>query len=630
MMIKYARTEYLLALLLPFFPFTVWAADMVDTQQPEQLPSIVKFVTVQESTALASPLVVPIASPAVSTKKTVAKAHSAVKKPSPKPVAKVVAVVQKPSTPPSQQPATVNVANNKPVVVVKPSSKPVVKVVAVVQKPSTPQAQQPATVNVANNKPVVVVKPSPKPVVKVVAVVQKPKAAALPTKPLEDITLLATQPAVATATTETTDTADVAKIDLPTIVTAVLNNNRNLLYAKAKVAENKGDLLRSKAQFLPSISGEFSFERYDGGTIFVREQPVDVKRKTYYPKLVFDLPIPLGGATIFQVQSSKAQLKASEFAVDKTIQEQLLKAVKAYYSVQASEGKIIAAKQALQEAESNTHYQQSRMKTGVGKKLDWLQAQGTQSTQAMNLASAQTQRLLNLADLENVLARPVLGQAVVKQESTAVPQAWVSETLTLEECLKQAKINRPDLKELDAQLQEAKADLRTIKARLAPTINLGSYVGGVGPDLNNLNSVAQAGVRARVDFLNQMGVDAIAKIKMQKAKVEQKLQEIEIRISETQRSTLEAYQRVQLLRQQRQLLEAKLTANQEAYRIAKLRQNNQVGIYLEVSQTLNDLVATQTEYITTIMQYNSAQAELLLQMGQLSPAILLGLSTTAP
>ena len=180
-------------------------------------------------------------------------------------------MVQKPSTPQAQQPATVTVANNKPaVVVVKPSSKPVVKVVAVVQKPSTPQAQQPATVNVANNKPVVVVKPSPKPVVKVVAVVQKPKAAALPTKPLEDITLLATQPAVATATTETTDTADVAKIDLPTIVTAVLNNNRNLLYAKAKVAENKGDLLRSKAQFLPSISGEFSFERYDGGTIFVR------------------------------------------------------------------------------------------------------------------------------------------------------------------------------------------------------------------------------------------------------------------------------------------------------------------------------------------------------------------------
>ena len=510
------------------------------------------------------------------------------------------------------------------------------KVVAIVQK-ATPHTKA----NASTTKPVVVAENTSKPPVKVVAIVQKAtphtKANANATKHVvqkntfaEDITLVAVQPAVTTATTETAQTTGTLKIDLPTVVTAVLNNNRNLLYAKAKVAENKGDLLRAKAQFLPSISGEFSFERYDGGTIFVREQPVDVKRKTYYPKLVFDLPIPLGGATIFQLQSSKAQLKASEFAVDKTTQEQLLKAVKAYYSVQAAEGKIIAAKQALQEAQENTHYQQSRMRTGVGKKLDWLQAQGTQSTQAMNLASAETQRLLNLADLESVLAKPVLGQAAVKQESTTVPQNWISEKLTLEECLKQAGTNRPDLKELDAQLQEAKADLRTVKARLAPTINLGSYVGGVGPDLTNLNSVTQAGVRARVDFLNQMGVDAIAKIKMQKAKIEQKVQEIEIRISETQRATLEAYQRVQLLRQQRMLLEAKLTANQEAYRIAKLRQNNQVGIYLEVSQTLNDLVATQTEYITTIMQYNSAQAELLLQMGQLSPAIILGLNTTAP
>jgi hypothetical protein len=47
---------------------------------------------------------------------------------------------------------------------------------------------------------------------------------------------------------------------------------------------------------------------------------------------------------------------------------------------------------------------------------------------------------------------------------------------------------------------------------------------------------------------------------------------------------------------------------------------------LEVSQTLNDLVATQSEFVTTLMQYSAAQAELLFQMGQLTPAVLLGLT----
>jgi outer membrane protein TolC len=414
-------------------------------------------------------------------------------------------------------------------------------------------------------------------------------------------------------------------IDLPLVIEQVLNNNRQLLYAKSKVTENKAEQLRAKAQFLPSITGEFSYENYDGGTIFIRQDPVQVKRKTYYPKLVFDLPIPLGGANFFQLQAAKYQLQSSLYAVDKTTQEQLLKGVKAYYTVQASEGKIQAAKQALKESEENTLYQQSRMKSGVGKKLDWLQAQSTQANQSLSLLSAENQRFLGLADLETLLAKPVLGQSTVKKESS-IPKFWIPDTLTMEQCLKEAKANRPDLKELDAQLAEARADLRTIKSRLVPTVNLGSYVGGVGPNLDSLTNVFQAGIRARVDILNQLGLDAIGRIKSQKAKIEQKTIELETRLAESQRQTLESYQRVQLLKQQRELLESKLIANQEAYRIAKLRQSSQVGIYLEVSQTLNDLVATQSEFVTTMMQYNTAQADLLFQMGQLTPAILLGLT----
>ena len=317
------------------------------------------------------------------------------------------------------------------------------------------------------------------------------------------------------------------------------------------------------------------------------------------------------------------------YGVDKTTQEQLLKGVKAYYNVQASEGKIQAAQQALKESEENTLYQQSRMKAGVGKKLDWLQAQGTQANQSLNLLVAENQRFLGLADLETILAKPVLGVSEIKQEAS-VPQFWIPETLTLEQCLKEAQTNRPDLKELQSQLAEARADLRTIKSRLVPTINLGSYIGGVGPGLSDLSNVFQAGIRARVDLLNQLGVDVLGRIRSQKARIEQKTIELETKLAESQRQTLESYQRVQLLKHQRELLESKLIANQEAYRIAKLRQASQVGIYLEVSQTLNDLVATQSEFVTTMMQYNSAQADLLFQMGQLTPAILLGLNLQAP
>jgi outer membrane protein TolC len=444
------------------------------------------------------------------------------------------------------------------------------------------------------------------------------------------ISLLSTTDSTPTNEMEgVTETAEPIIIDLPLVIEQVLNNNRQLLYAKSKVSENKAEQLRARAQFLPNITGEFSYENYDGGTIFIRQEPVQVKRKTYYPKLVFDLPIPLGGANFFQLQSAKYLVQSALYGVDKTTQEQLLKGVKAYYNVQASEGKIQAAKQALKESEENTLYQQSRMKAGVGKKLDWLQAQGTQANQSLNLLVAENQRFLGLADLETILAKPVLGISEIKQEAS-VPQFWIPETLTLEQCLKEAQTNRPDLKELQSQLAEARADLRTIKSRLVPTINLGSYIGGVGPELGDLSKVFQAGIRARVDLLNQLGVDSIGRIRSQKARIEQKNIELETKLAESQRQTLESYQRVQLLKHQRELLESKLIANQEAYRIAKLRQASQVGIYLEVSQTLNDLVATQSEFVTTMMQYNSAQAELLFQMGQLTPAILLGLNPQTP
>ena len=456
--------------------------------------------------------------------------------------------------------------------------------------------------------------------------IDKTSSVSLLSTPTSSVNLLAS---AGGTVTEALEAEKPILIDLPMVIDQVLQNNRQLLYAKAKVSENKAERLRAIAQFMPSVTGEFSYENYDGGTIFIRQEPVQVKRKTYYPKLVFDLPIPLGGANFFQLQSAKYQLQSSLYGLDKTTQEQLLRGVKAYYTVQASEGKIQAAKQALKESEENTLYQQARMKTGVGKKLDWLQAQSTQANQSLSLLVAENQRFLGLADLETILAKPVLGQSEIKQEAS-VSQFWISETLTLEQCLQEAQANRPDLKELTAQLAEARADLRTLKARLLPTVNLGSYIGGVGPQLDNLSNVFQAGIRARVDFLNQMGLEGIGRIKSQKAKVEQKTLELETRLAESQRQTLESYQRVQLLKQQRELLEAKLIANQEAYRIAKLRQASQVGIYLEVSQTLNDLVGTQTEFVTTIMQYNAAQAELLFQMGQLTPAILLGLTPQNP
>jgi outer membrane protein TolC len=425
------------------------------------------------------------------------------------------------------------------------------------------------------------------------------------------------------------DTGNVNQpLGLQQVIDTVLVQNYDIRLAQSRLDESKAIRLRAIAEFLPSVTGDVSFEKYDGGTIFVRETPVDVVRDTWYPKLIFDLPIALGGGPVFQLRSANYRILSSRFDIDSTQQEQLYRALESYFTAQAELGRIEAAKQAVAEAKASVALQSSRMKTGVGKRLDLLQAQSLEATQAVTLATIKTSYTTALANLQTVLALPVTGELTLQQEAIK-PYQWLDDTVNLTESLAKAKQNRPNIKALEAQLKEAQMDLNTLKASYIPTLNLGSYVGGVGPDLDGLTGVKQAGIRVRVDVLNSLGVDNWGRIKAQKAKLEQQAITLQKALNEAEREVVEAFWQTKNLRDKAALLDAKLVASKEAYRLAVLRQNTQVGIYLEVSQTLNDYVSAQAEYTKTVMELNAAQVRLLYETGDLKPSLLTGLAFTA-
>jgi len=204
----------------------------------------------------------------------------------------------------------------------------------------------------------------------------------------------------------------------------------------------------------------------------------------------------------------------------------------------------------------------------------------------------------------------------------------VDSSLTLPKLLQTAVENRPDVKAMIDNINEAKSRYASTRAQLFPTVTVSGFLRHIGPQ-NQMQPSHEAFASISYDATRYMGLEVLSQMGQDKAKIKEALLQKEKQFYDLQKELSETFLSNKFFKEQINIQDQKMKVAEESFRIARHRRMSGSGISLDVVQAEKDLADSRQEYYTAVMNYNIAQLKLLFQTGQLTPQrVLTGLAFT--
>jgi outer membrane protein TolC len=416
------------------------------------------------------------------------------------------------------------------------------------------------------------------------------------------------------------DTPDTLHVGIQKILDMMDEDNVDLEIAQTHITEGKWGLVNSVSHILPSFNITDYKEVYHGAQIFIGPTPFPVDRSTYQAQYRGEYDIQTGGKGVFDILSSRSELKRQRKLFDYTNQQVIYDILSQYTQYLRDIANIEVAKEGLRQAQIQLRISESRYHAGFTTKLDVTQTEALVAERKGGLVQAESQKAMTEYALASSLTLP-LNKQVLPEDPDLKPWPLVDANLTLIQLFQKAIANRPDLKSLDDAVASAKNQLRSARAEYFPTVSLSAYNMRVGP-YNQLQSAKDTMASISFDMLRYMGMDTFSRMMQDKAKIEEAQLNIKKQILYVQRSLSQAYINTNLYKSQMEIAEQKVNATLESFRISRHRRLSGIGINLEVVQAQKDLSDARQEYYTAIMNYNNAELKLLLEIGDLTPKTL--------
>lgn len=278
-------------------------------------------------------------------------------------------------------------------------------------------------------------------------------------------------------------------------------------------------------------------------------------------------------------------------------------AASTYFQLLLTRDKVAAAQQNVANAEAIGEIAQARVDAGVAVPIEALQQRIAIERERNNLRSLIQNDLATRASLALLQGRgvqgfDVAGQSLQNIEVPAVQPGLPSELL----------FRRPDLVQAEAALRSANANVAIVRTDLFPQISL---TGGVNAASTSLSEL----VASPDNVLNVSAslVQTLLDNGQRFRNIEQARLNMENNLANYRRSVLGAFNEVEVLLSNIQLLEAQgatalgnLNAAEEAFRIAQVRYEEGVTDYQTVLQTQNTLFSSRNAWLDNkLLQLNA-------------------------
>ncbi|WP_435018179.1 TolC family protein [Tundrisphaera sp. TA3] len=426
-------------------------------------------------------------------------------------------------------------------------------------------------------------------------------------------------------------------IDLGTALRLAGAENPELNLARQRVVEAAALRMYAAAQILPTINAGVNYDAHNGNLQQSNGNMLSVSRSAVYvgagsnavgagtvniPGVVLSGNI---GQGIFAYLTSRQVVIQREAATLATRNQVFLRVTLAYSELTRAEGRRAIALQARDEAREVARLTAEYAATGEGRKADADRAATELARREGDVLTAEGDILAASA----ALCRAINLDPSIRLHPTdafVVPMPIVPDPQPLCELIALGLLRRPELAERRAVIREALLSLQGSKVLpFSPTVLVGFSAGGFGGGSNLVRPVFGS-LAGRSDFdvvaywtIQNLGVGNVALIRTADARLKAtKFQEIAV-LNQVRAEVATAYARTHARFARIATTEAATRSSQagfrEDYDLIRSRGTRSV-LPIELLNNFRLLNESRREYLDAIVDYNRAQFELYVALGQ--------------
>ncbi|MCS7173573.1 MAG: TolC family protein [Armatimonadetes bacterium] len=412
------------------------------------------------------------------------------------------------------------------------------------------------------------------------------------------------------------------RVGFAEVAALALERNLQLRAAALDLALAQAALAQARAAQQPQVSlqGSYVYLQQPGTTLTFPNPfgPTPPQLTVTVPppepsqflvRLLAQYPLYTGGRLEAQIALAEANVLGARAALERTRQQVLAQAQQAYLAWLVSRETVAAAQRALAQAEESLRVAQARFRAGASPRFDVLQAEVAVANARQNLLRAETGARNAATQLSAILDFPL--DTPLEPADSLEPRPV---TAVLPEGVAQALQRRPELLELRARMEAARAAVDLARSGGRPNLALTANYDLTGP-LTQLQGTWSVALAVTLQLYD--GGLTRERVREAELRLEQ------LRVLEAQLRTrieLEVRQAWVALEQSNAALataEKAVEQAREAARIAAVRFEAGVGTALELLSAQAQLAQAELALAQARFEQNLARLQWLLATGAL-------------
>lgn len=392
------------------------------------------------------------------------------------------------------------------------------------------------------------------------------------------------------------------ELSLDDSIALALKNNPTIKMAEADQAAAAGKIGEAKSAKGPTLD----FSHAD------TEYSTDVSVKTtpkYTNSVSLSLPLYTGGKLEGLISQAQLGLKVADLGYEQSKQQVKLDATTAYYNVLQARNMLKLSEESRDRLKAHLVNVQAQFDVGTVAKVDVLRSEVELANAEQALIKARNAYDLALASLNNVIGLSLDTEIHVKDELKYTPFKQ-----TLEECINFAMENRPEIGQVDANVDIAKQGIKVAKSGHLPTVAVSGSKSWYDNDFPGFeNDSWKVSLVTKLNVFDSKLTDS--KIKQADATLDKAQEKARQTKDSVQLDVRQAYLNVRESEKRIHTTEVAVSKAEEDFKIAQVRYSSGVGTNIDVLDAQVALTQAKTNYIQALYDYNTSLAKLNKAMG---------------
>jgi outer membrane protein len=384
----------------------------------------------------------------------------------------------------------------------------------------------------------------------------------------------------------------------------------------------KGSEFRRKAaltDFLPKWTGQYSFNRYSKASSATGSSGAS---SAIADKDVFNFstsvsqPLFSGGSILANYRLEKMGIDLSKTDVETFKRDVVIQVREGYFNILRAEKFLDVAKQAVKQFEAQLEVTKAFFEVGIVPKNDVLQGEVRLANARQGLVKAENDLAVAKSSF-NILLRREIDAPFGVVDILEYKPFYMGFEESLEEALRQ----RPEIKNAELKIEQAKENVKIAKSGFFPTINLtGSYnklseepglTGDLRTERWSIQALATFTLWEWGKTANKVGESRVKVTQAEDAKIQLK-EGIILEVKEDYLNMLVAEKNIDVAKKAIEQAEENLRMNEERYKY-------QVATATDVLDAVTLLAQARVNYYSALSDFNIAKARLERAMGRMYP-----------